>query len=514
MAPAARRRDLGMDMLRGVDHRLVELRQVGRVGNDALDHGIGYHRSGVVAHHAAAVARARPLGQQRILARHVGQSGLNLGVDRGVDQVEQREEAAERIPEAGIGVEITRTHLAVVGAVVDGIPRGVDFVELAREERRAVEARIEGAHLLVAAPLDADAAQDVVPALLRLGRHRLEVVTAQLALEVAHGLLGGDERRGDAHVDLLAAPRGEVHLGHGMLPLDALAALGIEHAAARLVVRRRVGQLDAREGLVEAQDEVVAEVVGHAAAVARRIAGQRVVVDHLDARPAVEGVDHHARLLRFGEGKTQDGGPLGGGHLGLDVVVGQVDRVVVGTRLLGLVREPALARLLVQLVVAAHGHHRELAVVINPRRGLMRLLEAPERMGPVGVGPPVTHAARLGRPEVHAPRQGDGRIGVAGRQRIVGLRPDERRDILRRADNLLRAPRRSAAGGCSHCEHRKCPEDDFHRQMSIRLAFIQSSYHTFGSEPISNSSTPPRASDSKSMQGLSYSSPLNRTLWM
>ena len=196
--------------------------------------------------------------------------------------------------------------------------------------------------------------------------------------------------------------------------------------------------VEALERAVEADDEPVAEVLGHAAAVARRVAHNRAVVGHhAHVGTAVEGIDDHARLVRCGEGEAQHGGALRRHNLRADVVVGQVDRIVVGTRLLALVREPALARLLVELIGAAHRHERELTVVVDPRRGLVRLLEAPDCMGAVGVGPAVAHLARLGRPEVHAPGQGDGRIGVARREREVRERAHERRDIFRGAQLRL-----------------------------------------------------------------------------
>ena len=162
----------------------------------------------------------------------------------------------------------------------------------------------------------------------------------------------------------------------------------------------------------------------------------------LDVRSAVEGVDHHARLVRLGEGEAHDRSPLGRGDLGLNIVVGKVYRIVVGPCFLRLVREPALAGVLVDLILPAYGHDGELSVVVDPRRGLVGLLQTPDGVGPVGIDPSAAHLARLGRPEVHAPRQGHGRVGVARRKRVVGLRAHERRDILRRSC------RRFVAGGC------------------------------------------------------------------
>ena len=153
----------------------------------------------------------------------------------------------------------------------------------------------------------------------------------------------------------------------------------------------------------------------------------------LTCEPAVEGVDHHARFVRLGKGEAQHGGAIRRSHFGHDIVVGQIDRVIIGLRRLRLVGEPALARIFINLVFAAHGHDGKLSVIVDPRRGLVRLLQAPDRVRSVGVGPAVAHLARLGRPEVHAPRQGHGRIGIARRKRVVGLCAHERRDVFRRA---------------------------------------------------------------------------------
>ena len=455
MPQTARRAHRRVHLVGSRRHRLVERLDI-LLGRHALEDGIRNDRRRVVAHHAAAVSGRGPFGQEAALAVGVGQTGLDLGIDRRIDQVEQREERTEGIPEARIGIHVAREHLAVVGAVVYDLAVGRHLIELAGEEHRTVETRIEGAVLVDAAALDLDGTQHLVPALAGLLLHPIEVHVTQL-LEILESLLARDERRGDADVHLLAARGREVHLGHGVVTLDRLAALGVEHLAAGFVGSRRVGQLEAAEGLVEGHHEIVAEVLGHTAAVARSVSGDGAVVDHLDCRPAVEGIDHHPALAALGEGEAHDGGTLGRRNLGLDVVVGQVDRIVIGLGRLRLVREPALPRLLVQLVVPAHGHHRELSVVVDPRRRLVRLFQAAERVRPVGVGPAVAHLARLGRPEVHAPRQSDGRIGVARRKGEIGLRTHQSRHILRGRQQgfglrTFRAGRRKHRQGCDRCE--------------------------------------------------------------
>ena len=81
-----------------------------------------------------------PFGQEAALAVGIGTARLNLGVDRRINEVQQREEAPEGVPEPRVGVHVTRQHLAVVGAVMQDIAVLVDLVELAGKERRAVKA--------------------------------------------------------------------------------------------------------------------------------------------------------------------------------------------------------------------------------------------------------------------------------------------------------------------------------------------------------------------------------------
>ena len=401
------------------EHRLVERGNVFLRG-DTLENGVRHDRGRVVAHHAAAMSRGGPFGQEAALTVGVGQPRLNLGIDRGIDEVQQRKQTSERIPKTRVGVHITRQHLSVVGTVMHGTAVFVQFVELAGKECRAVKARVERAVLVRSAARNLYFAKNLVPAGLRFCFYGFEIVLAQL-LEIPESLFLGDERRGNTRRDLLAAARSEIDCRYGMFTLDAQT----------LDLVCSVEDPETFDGFVEADDEVIAEIFGHAPAVARRVTRNSPFVADSHARTAVEGVDDNAGLVRLGERKTHDGGTLRGCDFGPDVVVGQIDRIIVRFGRLRLVREPAAAALLVDLVAAAHGHHGELSVVVDPGRGLVRLLESADRMGTVGVGPAVTHLARLGRPEVHAPRQGHRRIGVARRERVVRLRTHECRNIFR-----------------------------------------------------------------------------------
>jgi len=91
----------------------------------------------------------------------------------------------------------------------------VDLVELAREQGRTVEARIERAVLVRRASLDFNTSEHLVPACLRLGLHGFEIVLSQL-FEVLHGLHLRYERRGCAHRYLLSAPGFETYPHEGV----------------------------------------------------------------------------------------------------------------------------------------------------------------------------------------------------------------------------------------------------------------------------------------------------------
>ena len=395
-------------------------------------HQLGNDGSGVVAHHAAAVAGAGPLGQEATLQIDVGQSLEHLLPHRRIEQVDQREQRAERVPETCVGEHIARQHLTVVGAVVDGIASGIVFVEHTGKERGAVEAGVERAQMVDVVVLNLDAAQHIVPTLATLLLDGLERRTAHL-LQIALGLLGRDERRRHAHYHLLAFLRLEAH--HGL----HVVALGLAAMESISIL------LDAVEVelLVELHDEVVAEVLRHTAAVARGVAGDGATVHIvLDGRTLVEGIDDDAgdaffRHARLREREAHDARPLRGSYLSPHVVVGQIYLIIIWTRLLGVVGEPRGTLLLVVDQVGGRRRHLvelrhdgELAVVVDPGRGLVGLLEAPNLVLRVDILPAVAHLACLRHPEVHAPRHGDGGIGVARGEGEGRHRAHERADIV------------------------------------------------------------------------------------
>ena len=160
---------------------------------DTLDIGIGHHRCRVLTYHAVAMTGAAPLWQIAALEVCIDESGLHLAVHRGIDKIEEGEEAAEGVPYAGVGKEIAWKHLTVVGAVVNRLALCVKFIEAAGEVERAPQTGVEGAHLLLASALHLDASQHIVPSLAAGLRHFVKGLCTQFA-QVAFCLLQADER--------------------------------------------------------------------------------------------------------------------------------------------------------------------------------------------------------------------------------------------------------------------------------------------------------------------------------
>ena len=172
---------------------------------------------------------------------------------------------------------------------------------------------------------------------------------------------------------------------------------------------------------IKLEHEIITEIVGHSTTVARAVARDGVLVDIvLDGRTFVEGIydDTRDAVGAFRKGKPYDGGTFRRSNLSPYVIVGKIDLIVIGTRILGLVREPACPLLFIVnpvwgcLANVGKRHDRELSVVVNPRRGLVCLLDAADLILGIDILPAVPIAPSLWCPEVHTPGQGDGRVGV------------------------------------------------------------------------------------------------------
>ncbi len=220
----------------------------------------------------------------------------------------------------------------------------------------------------------------------------------------------------------------------------------------------------ALERSVRDDDEPVAEIIRDSAGIFRRVADNHVLLrNHLRPRAVVERIHDKVGPFALRIGQAEGGGAFRGGELRKNIVVGEIDAVIVWFRGLGLVGEPACALILVKDFAVGHRHQRELAVVVYPRARLMRLLEAANPVVGVAVGPAVAHSPGHGSPEVHSPRTGDCRIGVAGGEAVLGLRADQRAHIIRRGvHGLLRHGARRPEKGQRHRSNEYFKRIQFH----------------------------------------------------
>ena len=216
------------------------------------------------------------------------------------------------------------------------------------------------------------------------------------------------------------------------------------------------------ERFVKDNDKVVFETFGHTSVVVSVVTYNLVFRrNNLHIRPFHIGVDHHLGGIRLRKGETKDGRALRRCHFGHDIIVGQIHPIIIRCRLFGLMREPTGTLYIVKEGLSGDGHERKRAVIVNPRTGLMGLLEAPQLIGAIGIGPSVAVLAGLRHPEVHAPRHGDGRIGVAGGQRMLRLGAHKRAYVV----DGLRA--RLGQSGRSEAEQHCRNQDFFHKDVSF-----------------------------------------------
>ena len=94
-------------------------------------------------------------------------------------------------------------------------------------------------------------------------------------------------------------------------------------------------------------------------------------------------------------------------------MVSQIDLIVIWLCSFALVGEVAGAGVFIHISGVAYRHDGELAVVIDPWRRLVGLLEASDPVLVVPVGPSVAHPSSLRGPEVHSPWQRHSGVGVA-----------------------------------------------------------------------------------------------------
>ena len=373
----------------------------------------------------------------------------------------------------------------------DRSPR-VDLVKFPRKQQRPVQAGIERAQLVVAAALYVYAAHRFVPGRFPLRDDPVERVTAEF-LQVQLRLLETDKRRGYPRMHDLSAPGAESDDGSRMIA-------GLLRSIGHRTVDDRFAE---RERLVENDNKVVLEIFRNAAAVAGRIADDLVLLgnDAHEGTP-VESIDDYVRVP-FRKRKTEHGGPVGRGDFRRYVVIRQINAIIVRLGRFGFVRKPACPFVLIEFGAAGQGHQRELSVIVDPRTGLVRLFESPDLIGRVNINPAVSHFAGLGRPEVHAPRPGDRRIGIAGRQFVSRLRSDQRIGVFYRIESAL------LATGVHRNKHGRRREAQYLRYLHIVITFCParktSPWRSPSGSSISSLNTP-SAFASRTIVSFSYRS--------
>ena len=283
--------------------------------------------------------------------------------------------------------------LPVKRAVVDPLPAGVDLGQVSRKKDGTVKARIEGPDIVDVRILDRDASQNLVPA-GSAGLGDLVHSPSFQFLEVDSRLILADE--GGGHVEVYLLSLGGLEADH----CDA----AVHHPG----LKRRVAD----------HHKVIPEVLCDSTMVVGGVAFYSVaLLVNLD-KPALERVEDEVGdiLLRIGQPESR--GSPGRGELSHDIMLGQIDFIIIWLDGLGLVGKPALAAFLIVHRACRDRHDREGAVVVDPGAGLVGLFKAADLCRGIGVRPSVPVHAGLRSPEMSTPREGDGGVGVAGRQFI------------------------------------------------------------------------------------------------
>ena len=273
---------------------------------------------------------------------------MHLGALLGIKQVDEREQAAERVPEAGSGVEVAGSHTAFAKrAIVNHIAIGVDFMHAVREHQCAEEAAVERAQMVDVVAFHVDGAKHAVPLGFRQFFHLVERLGAYF-FEVELGLFDADERRCSGDVHGFAAASLEAHSSTHVVSFHLSEPFHFVVSHPHTVVGKR---------LVELNHEVVGIFFADATTVAGVIAHNLVFLrNHLNPRTSVVGVNHDVGIVGFGESEAERSGTVGGSHLGSDVVIGKIHAIVVRLSHLGFVREPRGTTVLVYFEPASHRH--------------------------------------------------------------------------------------------------------------------------------------------------------------
>ena len=294
------------------------------------------------------------MGKPSALAVGVQPPFDDLAVHVRVGDGEQGELGSEGVPQAGVGVGRTFLDLAAPGAVVDRFALGVPLVELTRVLEGAVEARVEGPLPFLGA-FDVDAAQHPFPG---VGGGFADALQAPggLPFEVQASLFGGDEARGDPHLDGLAVPRGEFDVSRAFA-LDGLTSGG---------------------QAIEDALEVEGEIARRRSAVGAGVAGDPVA-GGLEAGVSREIEDEASGLHPGVERDAPDRRAFGGGDLGGRLDLFEPDTEVVGPHDGGRRIVGHGAGFGVQQDGTALRRDGKMTVIPRPRRGLVGRADTIER---------------------------------------------------------------------------------------------------------------------------------------
>ncbi len=238
-------------------------------------------------------------------------------------------------------------------------------------------------------------------------------------------------------MDNLALAGGKTDNGTGMVLFRfSLAFADLIITDSRLISKR----------LVKHDDEIVAEVLRHPSAVTSRIANDLVFFGYdLDIRTTVESIDNHIRVVRFGESEAKHGGTFRRRDFRHNVMVSQIHPVIIRFCHFRLMGKPAGTFILVKHHFTGNGHNGKLSVIVDPRAGLMSLLETTDLVRVVCVRPAVSHLSGLWHPEIHTPGHGNRRISITCRERNFRLASDQRIHVIHQVLFVGRIHRKEAA---------------------------------------------------------------------
>ena len=297
------------------------------------------------------------------------------------------------------------------------------FVESTRKEHGAIKTAIEGAEMVDILIFHFYPTQDFIPTMPTLQLKLFHIGTSQF-LEILAGLRTADKRRSHTSLNLFSTTAGlegddGTHMMGFLLAGSKQFAILHAHESGKVVV--------------ELDNKVITEIIWHSSTVAGRITyypplGRK----HLDAAPLVEGIDYHIRLVGLGKSESHQSCTLRRTQFCRHIIIGKINTIIIRCSRFCLMREPAGTLFFMKHRFANSRHQRKLPVVINPRTGLVGLLQSPYLFSRIRILPSISHLSGLWHPEVHAPRHGYGRIGITGGKPMLGICTHEWINIIHR----------------------------------------------------------------------------------